>query len=690
MPDEILEALDPEQRAVATAVSGPVVVWAGAGTGKTRAITHRIAHAVRSGAHEAGATLAVTFTTRAAAEMRERLHRLGVDGVSVQTFHAAALRQLRHFWPRHAGGMPPTVLARPGPVVAEAAAACRIPASAALVRDLVGEIAWAKQSQIGPDDYAVRAPAAGRALSIEPVEVARIFGVYDDLTTERHLADFDDVLLYSAALLDRYPQAAGEVHDRYRWFTVDEFQDVSPLQHRLLDLWLGERTEVCVVGDAAQTIYTFAGASDRFLHDFPARFPGATQVRLVRNYRSTAQICEVANATMAGTTLVSQVGAGPEPVVLECEDDPAEAEAIAIAIQALVGQGTSPREIAILVRGRGQLPLLEEACAARGIPLILRGGERFFDRPEVKEAITRVRGAARAGESGADLVGIVIATLSAMGFTAEPPRGSGAVRERWESLAALVSLAGELPPHASLTDLVVELDRRRQAQHSPMADAVTLSTIHAAKGLEWDAVFVAGLAEGLLPSSPALGNAEAEAEERRLYYVAITRARRHLHLSWSPRRTPGGRAQRRPSRFIAERLAPTPADEPRRPRRRGPSTCRRCHRALVTAAERTLGRCRGCPGGADAELVEALREWRRSTAHDRGVPAYVILTDASLVALAEQRPGDEEGLLAISGIGPDKVRRYGAELLALVAGEGGGGSAALTPTSRHADDAPET
>lgn len=695
--DDLLDALDPEQRAVAEALEGPVVVWAGAGTGKTRAVTYRIAHAARVGAHDPRRGLAVTFTTRAAGEMRDRLLRLGVDGMQVRTFHSAALRQLRHFWPRAIGGEPYDVVSRIAPLVAEAANRCRVSADQAVVRDLIGEIAWAKQVEVDPGTYAER--AAGRTPPVAATEVARVYAAYDDIKAERRLIDFDDVLLMTVGILSDRPDIADEVRSAYRWFTVDEFQDVSPVQHRLLQWWLGDRHEVCVVGDAAQTIYSFAGATDRYLRDFPRLYPNATQVRLVRDYRNTEPIVTWANAVLAAAgrpegRLVSQCGPGPQPSVRSYDDEVAEATAVAAYIRDLIDAGTPAEEIAILVRINALMPAFEESLSDVGIPLVLRGGERFFERPVVREAITRIRGAARAGASGTDDLGDsgpslsgegaladqVSSILSVMGWTTQAPRATGAVRERWESMAALVDLAAVHDQDgAGLASLVEELDRRAAAQHAPVARGVTLATIHAAKGLEWDAVVIAGCVDGALPHSQVT-SAEGIDEERRLFYVALTRARRELVLTWSRSRQPGGRGSRQRSRFIdevtevdADLAEPAPTSSirrgrgPRRVTRQGPASCRTCGRSLVTGAERARLRCRTCPPTASEATVEMLRAWRLDQAREREVPAYVIFTDATMEALAELLPTDIEGLRAITGIGPDKVSRYGTDLLALLA-----------------------
>lgn len=678
---DLLDALDPEQRAAAESVEGPVVVWAGAGTGKTRAVTYRIAHAVRVGAHDPRRGLAVTFTTRAAGEMRERLMRLDVEGMQVRTFHSAALRQLRHFWPRAIGGQPHDVVSRVAPLVAEAASRCGVATDTSTVRDLVAEIAWAKQVGIDAQDYASR--ATDRTPPLPAVDVARVYSSYDAIKSERSVMDFDDVLLMTVGLLEERPDILDEVRAAYRWFTVDEFQDVSPLQHRLLDLWLGDRRDICVVGDAAQTIYSFAGATDRFLRDFPRRFPGATEVRLVRDYRSTEPIVALANSVLAAAgerdgRLVSQCGGGPEPEVRDFDDEVAEAHAVAAHVDGLIASGVAPEDIAILVRINALMPAFEEALAGLGIPLVLRGGERFFERREVREAVTRLRGAARGGEQLTGPLADQVATvLSAMGWSAEAPRTTGAVRERWESLASIVDLAASVGA-GDLPGLVAELDRRAAAQHAPVARGVTLATIHAAKGLEWEAVIVAGCADGSLPHAQST-TPEALAEERRLFYVAVTRARRHLLLTWSRSRQPGGRGSRQPSRFLDAVLggAPRHDGEARSSVRRGrggravqnrqPAACRACGRSLVTGAERARLRCRTCPPTASEATIDRLRAWRLERAREREVPAYVIFTDATMEALAETLPGDVDELLAISGIGPDKVHRYGEDLLALLA-----------------------
>jgi DNA helicase II / ATP-dependent DNA helicase PcrA len=691
-PDEVLDGLDPEQREVATTVHGPLCVLAGAGTGKTRAIIHRIAYGVHSGVYTPQQVLAVTFTARAAGEMRTRLRDLGVPGVQARTFHAAALRQLHYFWPQAVGGSAPEVMPHKAGLVAAAGSRLRLKLDRAAVRDLSAEVEWSKVSMLTPETYPAAARRAGRdPAGLDGTAMARLLAVYEEVKAERGVIDFEDVLLVTAGVLQDHPQIADTVRRQYRHLVVDEYQDVSPLQQRLLDLWRGDRQEVCVVGDASQTIYSFTGASPRYLLDFPRRHPGARVVRLVRDYRSTPQVVTLANRLLDGVPpaqrqarieLIAQRPAGPEPTFTGYDDDVAEAAGVVARVRALIGGGVRASEIAVLFRTNAQSEPLEQAMAEAGIAYVLRGGERFFGRREVREAVMLLRGAARAGQGEAPLGEAARDVLTSGGWTPEPPGASGAVRERWESLQALAGLADEVAaarPGATLADLVAELDERAGAQHAPTVQGVTLASLHSAKGLEWDAVFLTGTSEGLMPISFADGP-DAVEEERRLLYVGITRAREHLHVSWARARTPGGRGTRRPSRFL-DGLRPVTADEPRssggagaartggRSRRSTPATCRSCAALLTTGAERKVGRCDSCPPTYDEAVFERLRAWRLSVATAAGMPAFVIFTDATLVALAESAPDDVAGLARIPGIGATKRDRYGKQVLAVLAGE---------------------
>jgi DNA helicase-2/ATP-dependent DNA helicase PcrA len=671
-PELVLEALDPEQRSVALALEGPVRVLAGAGTGKTRAITHRIAYGVATGAFRPTEVLAVTFTARAAGELRTRLRGLGAPGVQARTFHSAALRQARYFWPRVYGGDLPQLMDSKLQLVGRAVSRNRLQTDGSTLRDLAGEIEWAKVSNVRPEDYPSVAPVKGREVNgLEPDVVARVFGTYEDLKREAGRMDMEDILLCAAALLSEDDRVAAEVRSQYRHFVVDEFQDVSPVQMALLELWLGGRNELCVVGDPAQTIYSFAGADANFLVDFPKRFPGTTSIELVRNYRSTPQVVEVANRLLAGSrtksvTLRAQRPAGTEVSYLECSDEVAEAASVAGEIKTLLASGVAASEIAVLFRINAQSEAVEEALAELSIPYVLRGAERFFQRAEVRQAITLLRGAARAGT-----VEDVPAVLASMGWSAEAPAGRGAQREAWESLRTLVELCAQLAEEGApdLAALVAELERRAEEQHAPVADGVTVATLHTAKGLEWDAVFLVGVHDGTIPIVYA-ETPEAIEEERRLLYVGMTRARQRLRISWSRARTPGGRGNRGPSRFLDGIAAVTQAKSARRPakQQRGPrvSHCRVCGDSLGSAPEVKLGRHTTCEVGYDEALLESLRSWRLERAKADSVPAYVVFTDTTLQAIAEQLPRDGAAMLKINGIGAAKLDKYGDEVLELL------------------------
>src|SRR6478609_5658944 len=358
--DDLLSSLDPEQREVATALRGPVRVLAGAGTGKTRAITHRIAYGVAAGVYNPMEVLAVTFTTRAAGEMRTRLRSMGAGSVQARTFHSAALRQVRYFWPKVYGGQPPELTASKIPIVAGAARRNRVEVNQAMLRDLASEIEWAKVSNVRPDDYERVAPRRGREVSgLDAATVAHVFASYEELKREQGRMDMEDVLLIAAALLSEDERVAAEVRRQYKWFVVDEFQDVSPIQSALLDLWLGGRDEICVVGDPAQTIYSFAGASAAYLRDFPRKFPGTTSVELSRNYRSTPEVVEAANTVLAGSASTSvrlraQRPSGPEVRYTPALDEVAEADAVADSAAALIRDGVPAAEIAVLFRINAQ------------------------------------------------------------------------------------------------------------------------------------------------------------------------------------------------------------------------------------------------------------------------------------------------------------------------------------------------
>lgn len=695
-----LDELDAEQAAAVRAPRGPVCVLAGAGTGKTRTITHRIAHLVSAGHVRADQVLAVTFTARAAGELRNRLRGLGLGGeagqVQARTFHAASLRQLRYFWPQVVGDVPWKLLDRKFPIVAQAAGRSGMSTDTDSLRDLTGEIEWAKGSLIAPEDYPAAVARLQRDAPYEATKVAAVYAAYESLkvTSDGILLDFDDLLLHTAAALEDYASVAEEFRGRYRSFVVDEYQDVTPLQQRVLDAWLGDRDDLTVVGDANQTIYSFTGASPTYLLDFSRRFPEATVVRLERDYRSTPQVVSLANRVIgaargriAGTRLqlIGQRADGPEPTYAEYDDEPAEAAAVAKAITALLAKGVPAAEIAVLFRINAQSEAYEQALTEAGIAYQVRGGEGFFARPDVRQAVQALRQAAARDDlpdaRGPQLVSVVRAVLARLGLTNEEPVGVQA-RERWSALVALVQLTEELAghdPELDLPGLLRELAARAEARHPPTVQGVTLASLHAAKGLEWDAVFLVGLADGTMPIQHVLGpdsTVSDEAgleEERRLLYVGVTRAREHLQLSWALARSEGGRKVRRRSRFLvglvpddspASRIAQAPTDR-RGPKRVHP-TCRVCGRQLLNTQATMLGRCSRCPADMDTELLAELKEWRKDKADSLSLPHFVVFSDTTLTAIAEQRPTDDRALVAIPGIGAKKLQTYGADVLAII------------------------
>lgn len=711
-----LDALDPEQLGAATAPRGPVSIIAGAGTGKTRTITHRIAHLVSGGFVNPDHVLAVTFTNRAAAELRERLTMMGVARVQAKTFHAAAMQQLRYFWPKVVGDTPWELLDSKFPLVARVTRATGTEPDKTLLSDLLGEIEWAKASLISPVDYPSHIGPDRRDCPVDPAQFVRIFEGYEKakITPERALLDFDDLLESMAGLLETNVGVADEFRSRYRTFVVDEYQDVTPLQQRLLDAWLGDRDDLTVVGDANQTIYSFNGATPDHLLRFSSRFPEATTVRLFRDYRSTPQVVELANNVIsratgraAGTrlTLEGQRPAGPDPEFTEYPDETAEAADVAQCIAELIRQGVAPAEIAVLYRINAQSAAFEYALDQAGIAYQVKGGEGFFHRAEIRQGIQalgqaarriRARSGASGGEDGdgvdagapaASLVAQVKAALQPVGLTSVEPTGAQE-RQRWQSLSALVDLASELAttnPQLDLAGLLVLLRERSESKNPPRMQGVTLASIHAAKGLEWDAVFLIGLVDGTLPIRHALKGShsvDAIEEERRLLYVGVTRARENLHLSWSQARQPGGKATRRRTRFLdglvpweAERDAQRAAEATsgagasHRGRQGAPKdkdACAMCGTRLTTPEHRILGVCEAHAGDVDQTLVTELREWRNTTAKSRGVPAYVVISDATLRGVCHRKPATEQELVQVPGIGPVKVEQFGDDILGIV------------------------
>jgi DNA helicase-2/ATP-dependent DNA helicase PcrA len=572
--DSLLGKLDADQRLAAEATLGPVCLLAGAGTGKTTAITHRIAYGVATGVYPPNRVMALTFTARAAAELRSRLRMLGTTGVAARTFHASALSQLGYFWPQVVGGTMPSILDSKARVIAQAADFVKLRLDTATLRDLAAEIEWRKVSQLTLEQYAAALPGRTIPAALDADKMVTLHQAYETAKDARRQLDFEDVLLATAGMIESEPWVAQQVREQYRFFVVDEYQDVSPLQQHLLDLWLGEREDLCVVGDASQTIYSFAGASSSFLLGFGSRYRNATVVRLESNYRSTPAIVATANRLMrdrpgalvlSAARQESEEGAeavqGPEPELRSYPTDSAEARAVAGRIAEQIAAGTKPQDIAVLYRINVQGAAMETALNDAGVSYQLRGGKRFFELPEVKQALMMLKGAVVASV-GEPLFKTVSDVLRSLGWTQDAPETRGAVRDRWESLNAVMGLAEAAPRETTLREFVEELYQRAAAQHEPTMEAVTLATLHSAKGLEWDTVHLIGLSEGLVPITYAK-TFEAIDEERRLLYVGITRARKRLHLSWA--QTGQGRnGERSPSRFLEELRNRTPGAAPTR------------------------------------------------------------------------------------------------------------------------------
>ena len=702
--EELLAALDPQQQEVALQVSGPLCVRAGAGTGKTRAITYRIAYGVRTQQVDPRSLLAVTFTSRAAAEMRSRLRGLGVGSVQARTFHAAALRQLSYFWPRAFSGSMPNIVQQKASLVAAAARRVGVHVDKSLVRDLSAEIEWAKVTMAGVDGYQAAIAAAARPVpgDLSTDDFLRVYDAFEQAKTERQVIDFEDVLTLTCGILSENEDVAGQVRAQYRSFVVDEYQDVSPLQQHLLDLWRGGRRDICVVGDVAQTIYSFTGATPRYLVDFPQQFPGARMVELVRDYRSSPQIVATANRVLGmargsnglgaprglegAVRLVSQTESGPAVEFRDYDSDDVEAGAVAARIKELRDGGVSLGDMAVLYRTNAQSEAYEKALGALGISVQIFGGARFFEREEVRKAVVMLRQVSRAaalaepatakpGLSGSDPAGsdpadsdatdsgaeatslptMVESVLTSIGWTQTPPKAAGAARDRWENLDALVGLA-RAKPELTMEQFVAELQERAQAQAAPTVNSVTLSTLHAAKGLEWEAVFLVGACEGLLPISLAEEPAAIE-EERRLLYVGITRAKRILHVSYARARS-GGRAQRRKvSRFLAPLW---PADE--RPARGGAASALSARQRIAADKHRFAQDA----DPATQALFEQLKAWRLTQARERSIPAYSVMPDTTLRDIAVAKPKTLRQLGALRGIGAVRLSDYGAEILRCV------------------------
>ena len=724
-PKFLTHDLNPAQREAVELTAGPVCILAGAGTGKTRVISRRVAYAIATGAVHPGHVLVVTFTDKAAAEMRERLAALGFPGVRAATFHAAALAQLRYFWPRLHGGRPPEVLDSKVPLLVPLQRSLPGGYRFTAVKDLADEVEWAKARRLDPASYQATVTAAGRTPPVPADLFAGLFRRYERAKERSGRIDFEDMLARTVEAIAERPDVAEEVRGRYRWFSVDEYQDTNPLQQALLDAWLGERRELAVVGDEDQTIYTFTGATSDYLTGFARRFPDARVVRLEDNYRSTPQVLAMANRLLArtpgkpaGKRLVATRPPGPEPTVAAFESAEHEVKALVREVGRLAGLDVDLDEVALLVRTNAQIPPFEEALAAAGIRYQIRG-ELFYRRTEVLRALGVLRSRASRAVDGGLVDALEAIWYERFGFRRDEEPDGEEARQRHASLVTLLGIAERLQATAEGEDptgeaqrapgggegqgapgggegspagerdgdsaaewagapgggegdpagegdgvggggpgvagFLDEIGRRAAAEAEGVGGGVNLLTYHRAKGLEFDAVLLPAVEEGLLPIRQA-STPEEVAEERRLLYVGLTRARAHLWLSWAARRAgPSGREQpRRPSRFLDDVVAP------------GSGRVR--PRAVASGMARS-GRS-SAQAKADGPVAEALRAWRRKRAEADGVPAYVVFNDRTLAALAERRPRSRGELLAVEGIGPAKLDRYGDELLALLATDG--------------------
>jgi DNA helicase-2/ATP-dependent DNA helicase PcrA len=639
--EDILSGLNDAQREAATALQGPVAIFAGAGTGKTTTITHRIAYQVATGTFPADRILAVTFTEKAAGELKERLAALGVEGVEARTFHAAALSQLGRLWEKFTGDRLPDVLASKARIISKLANALPPPHKFMPRSELSGEIEWAKNQIIPWRRYL---DGIERLDHEPPIPAELMAGVYQRYEAAKERAkqiDFEDMLGMTAMLFDEHPDAVHEVRTRYHAFTVDEYQDVNPLQQALLERWLGDRDEICVVGDDYQTIYAFTGATPRYLLEFPERFPQAQVIRLEENYRSTPQVLTVANglaANMGGfrKELRATMPDGPNPTARVLTDSAGEVTFVLSEIRRLHREGTPLEEMAVLYRINARSEPFEEALADAGIPYQVRDGA-FLRRPGPRAVLARLR-KARAKSTPA---AAVVAATDALGYDKDAAPDDTEEVTRQADLGRLRALAAEYTEateDAGVPGFLEELDRRFSTEQS--GRGVNMLTYHRAKGLEFDAVFLTRLLDGELPFRSQRAAADPD-EERRLLYVGITRARRQLYLSW-PREP-----RTEPSPFLEELGVKTPTKAP---------SSSRAARTPVTVSS----------GGGP--IFDRLKDWRKKRALSDGVPAYVVFHDKTLAAIAERKPKDWADLAAIPGVGEASLDRYADEVLAIVSG----------------------
>jgi DNA helicase-2/ATP-dependent DNA helicase PcrA len=672
-PDRLVDDLNADQRDAVASAAAPLRILAGAGSGKTRVLTRRIAHRAATGAVDPRHVLALTFTRKAAGELNSRLRTLGLrDAVAAGTFHGIAYAQLRTRWADR-GIQPPTLLERKVGFVARL-----LPRrSDVLAVDVVSEIEWAKARDIPPERYPSAAAAAARRSAVAPSLLVEVFERYEREKQTRRMVDFDDLLSLCRRALETDAEFAAAQRWRFRHLFVDEFQDVNPLQYALLRRWLGDRVDLCVVGDPNQAIYAWNGADADYLVRFDTHFPGGATVELRHNYRSSPEILAAADAVLAGGRLAGRPllavrGSGSEPRVRRYPTDTAEAAGIARAVRDARRPGDLWSAQAVLVRTNAQVVLLEDALRKAGIPHRTRGGG-LLAQPEIKAAIralgrSRLPLPAALADLESDPVDAPDAGPGTSTTSSDADDVAPADADRRASIDALVRLGHDhlaLDPNATPASFVQWLQTTVANDHlTTTGDAVEITTFHAAKGLEWPIVHLGGLEQGLVPIGHAK-TPEARAEEQRLLYVAITRAERSLSCSWAEQRTFGSRpANRTPSPWL-DRIeqAATPSDA------RGAASRAKASRTQLRASrgDRDARGSRPRPEvAADDPLLVALKSWRTTTARAANVPAYVVFADVTLEAVAARRPSSRTDLLTLPGLGPVKAERYGDTLLRLV------------------------
>ncbi|HTN99860.1 MAG TPA: ATP-dependent DNA helicase UvrD2 [Microthrixaceae bacterium] len=700
--ERLLRGLNSAQREAVVTTASPLRILAGAGSGKTRVLTHRIAYRAQDFTLDPNRVLAVTFTRKAASELRDRLGKLGLrGGINSGTFHSIAYAQLRQRWEERRI-TPPDLLDRKVSMVSRLMSS----RDRGSTIDVVGEIEWAAARMITPETYEREASAAHRR---PPVPMGTVAEVYERFTKEklrRRLVDFDDLLRLAARDLDADPVYASARHWRFKHLFVDEFQDVNPLQYRLLCAWLGPESDLCAVGDPNQAIYAWNGADARYLSDFNTYFPGGSTILLDQNYRSTPQVLTVANAVLdAGHSTPIKLKAnradGAVPTVTKYDDAVLEAQGIARSLRDHHPPGTSWSQQAVLVRTNAQATVITEELNRAGIPYHVRGAGDLLQQPEIKAALATLRRAtslqmaigdieenvrrlapgalpdeseitsSESSPSGTDSpADTPLGATSSESSRSQPDSGRagqsrgepGLTDDRAANLIELVRLGREyavLDPTGGTVGFSAWLTSTLRGEDRAGGDAVEVMSFHAAKGLEWPVVHLAGLEEGYVPIHHAKDFPDAINEERRLLYVAMTRARDELSCSWAASRTFGSRdAKRKPSPWLDIVSSTVGTASPVLSGRDGVRRVRKARESISRSGPSELG--------ADLPLFESLRRWRKQQADAADVPAFVVFNDATLIELAKQRPNSRSALLDIVGIGAVKVQRYGDDLIEII------------------------